>query len=74
MSILNQTNTRQRCPKEMASLISALENRDGGPDSSMMDYVNVYCLTLAIVLDRLEALEEFADDMKQLAKEKINSI
>ena len=57
--ILNQTNTGLPCPKDVKELTDAVL---GGPleDSlTLMRYVKVHAFTLALVLDRLEALETF---------------
>jgi hypothetical protein len=61
--ILNQINTGMPCPNEVEALKQAIEKRDG---RSMMQYIKVYCFTLAMVLDRLEYLEQFEKTVKDV--------
>lgn len=55
--ILNQTRTGKVCPRETREL------RDVVPEGSLMCFVEVHAFTLATVLDRLMALEDYQSQM-----------
>lgn len=51
--ILNQIRSGLSCPRDVEALRKRI------PDGSLMCYVEVHAWSLAMVLDRLEALEQF---------------
>lgn len=59
MTILNMTWTGEPCPDAVQSLKYRLLMRSG---DSLFQFVEVHCLDLATVLDRLEYLERFEKD------------
>lgn len=61
--MLNQIDTGMPCPDEVNSLKKRIAERDG---ASMMQYISVHCWTLAKVLDRLEYLENFERQIKEI--------
>lgn len=65
MPILNMTYTGKKCPNEIKNLKKRIETRDG---TSMMQYIEVHCFELAIVLDRLEYLENQEKKIKEFFK------
>lgn len=67
MPITNQTNTGLPVPTQVKWLKKAIEESGGNSAS----YITVYRLHLALVLDRLEALETAFEEMRQVQK-KIN--
>lgn len=68
MQILNQITTGKPCPDLVEELKRRIENRDG---ESIMQYINVYAYTLAMVLDRLEYLERFEARVKKAIEDNI---
>lgn len=54
---LNQIDTGKPCSGDVKAL------RDKLPEGSLMTYTKVYAWNLAKVLDRVEALETFVDNL-----------
>lgn len=68
MFILNQTDTGKPCPRRVAHLHREI------PEGSLMCFVKVHAFDLAMVLDRLTALEDFQAKALQQTSQMRNHI
>jgi hypothetical protein len=66
--LLNQTNSGKACPRITDKLSEIIKNRQKNRMSLMID-INVNAFDLAMILDRIEVLENQIKQFMYLAKE-----
>ena len=71
MSYSKSIHSGKPCPDSVNHLRKRFEERDG---QTHMQYIRVYAKHVALVLDRLDALEQFVEDTKAFNRRRLEEL